>query len=297
MSPDLDPILPDSRLCAHCGYNLRGLPPEGKCPECGTPIARSLHGNLLSAADPAWLQRIYRGQTLIYVGCVGLILGFVFNFFWGMAPSPLDVLRPAWSPVVHILLWVTPGAASLLVLLGAFATTTLDPRLSLTEQPIALRRFVRWSIVALVALEASDYVAPTVVKQLGADADVAALLSGTVFELAPGLPFLSGLVGICYYLAGLAMRIPDSKLASRTKTRVFRFLVCVGIVIAVVLVGIFTPFTPGSAPTAFDQILQILASLIIYVAMWYIFLLMILMSAYRKAFRKCLLEARKHAAA
>lgn len=29
-------------ICVRCGYNLIGLPIRGKCPECGTPIRRSL---------------------------------------------------------------------------------------------------------------------------------------------------------------------------------------------------------------------------------------------------------------
>lgn len=29
-------------VCSACGYNLRGLLPDGKCPECGTPIAESV---------------------------------------------------------------------------------------------------------------------------------------------------------------------------------------------------------------------------------------------------------------
>jgi hypothetical protein len=34
-------------LCAGCGYNLRGLRPEGDCPECGAPAgyeAQTWHG-------------------------------------------------------------------------------------------------------------------------------------------------------------------------------------------------------------------------------------------------------------
>ncbi len=35
--------------CVHCGYDLRGLPANGRCPECGTAIARSIRGDLLSS--------------------------------------------------------------------------------------------------------------------------------------------------------------------------------------------------------------------------------------------------------
>ncbi|MHC4415206.1 MAG: hypothetical protein ACYS0G_07980 [Planctomycetota bacterium] len=31
-------------ICSRCGYDLRGLSAAGTCPECGTPVERSLHG-------------------------------------------------------------------------------------------------------------------------------------------------------------------------------------------------------------------------------------------------------------
>lgn len=35
-------MLLSDHLCVRCGYSLIGLPVHGKCPECGTPIRRSL---------------------------------------------------------------------------------------------------------------------------------------------------------------------------------------------------------------------------------------------------------------
>ena len=296
-SSDVDEVpSSDDIPCIHCGYNLRGLPGGGRCPECGTAMARSLRGDLLSAADPHWLQRVSRGQALVYAGCVALVTHlFLYNVSsGGVSLGSWIVVKAlrASSVVDTVLEAFLSAAVALLLLLGAFRTTTLDPRLSLTEQPIALRRFVRLSIVALVALAGCSYLAPTVVTQLGVDAE-AATLCGTVFAGASLLAFLSGLVGICYYLADLAMRIPDAKLATRTKSKVVRFVVCVGIL----YISLVTKYA-GTALAANPLLSLVLIPILILalVSLVYIFSLMNLMSTYRKAFRKSLLEARKHPA-
>ena len=306
-STDVDEVPSSGDIpCVHCGYNLRGLPEGGRCPECGTPIAQSSHGNLLSAADPAWVQRIYRGQALVCAGCVVLVTYWFLFSVTGSRGSLIVVHALGASSAVEAgSEAVLSAAAVLLLLLGAFTATALDPRLSLTEQPIALRRFVRWSIVALVALTGHSYLVPVVVKQLGVNAEVAAL-SSTVLLCASGLVFLSALVGICYYLAGLAMRIPDAKLATRTRSKVVRFVVCVGTLLLIVVWAVLTHGSGASAGASVtlagqrivvSPMVIVLILVLTLVALGYIVSLMILMSTYRKAFRKCLLEARKHAAA
>jgi len=190
-----------------------------------------------------------------------------------------------------------------LLLLGAFATTTLDPRLSLSEQPIVLRRFVRWSIAVLMVLVGCTYFAPQVLRELGAGAELASL-GGTVFLCTSGFAFLSWLVGICYYLARLAMRIPDVRLAKRVRSRVVRFVVCGGTVVAFWLVHAQGGWAMSSSKAGMDLywlkavmgLVWTVAAILALAFVGYGVSLMNLMSAYRKAFRKCLLEARAHAA-
>jgi hypothetical protein len=46
----LDQNLP----CLRCGYNLRTLSTDARCPECSAPVASSLNPTLLRYEDPSW---------------------------------------------------------------------------------------------------------------------------------------------------------------------------------------------------------------------------------------------------
>lgn len=48
--------------CVRCRYNLRSLPAEGRCPECGTAVADS---RPLWCEPPWWLRRLSRGTLLL----------------------------------------------------------------------------------------------------------------------------------------------------------------------------------------------------------------------------------------
>ncbi|MCH8880727.1 MAG: serine/threonine protein kinase, partial [Planctomycetes bacterium] len=133
---------PEHLLCIHCGYNLRGLATDGLCPECGTPIHRSIHGDLLSGADPAWLTRVSRGVTLIYAAVVTCLASIVLLIL-----LILGVRGPAVYTVEAVGAFLTLLGA-ILLLLGILGLTTPDPRLTLTEQPVAFRRIVRGGAIA-----------------------------------------------------------------------------------------------------------------------------------------------------
>lgn len=77
MSDAVPFALPTDRLrvaageCLSCGYNLHGLLPTDRCPECGRLVSRSLVGDALQAQDSRWLGLISAGMSLAILASVG----------------------------------------------------------------------------------------------------------------------------------------------------------------------------------------------------------------------------------
>lgn len=85
-----DPTLFSDIPCAFCGYDLRGLPPAGQCPECGGSIADSLAQVVVERArigdglqpsiDPRWRQTLLYAvgaallAALIPISCITIAL-------------------------------------------------------------------------------------------------------------------------------------------------------------------------------------------------------------------------------
>ncbi len=60
--------------CVACGYNLRALATDGRCPECGEPIPHSLRGDRLRFSDYRWLGRLARGARLGFWAVLVMLL-------------------------------------------------------------------------------------------------------------------------------------------------------------------------------------------------------------------------------
>lgn len=71
-------------LCLRCGYDLRGLPGDGACPECGLAVGRSWQGQReLHRGRPGWVGRLRAGVWLLLAVQLGL-LGVMFAGLWAV---------------------------------------------------------------------------------------------------------------------------------------------------------------------------------------------------------------------
>lgn len=146
--------------CASCGYNLRGLAGDGRCPECGASVARSLeiHLNPIAPAQIFWARTVLAGLILwllLTPACLCIALFVDSRFLWFQL---VNVNFPGPK------LWAVPMAQSqvgnasspfgfvgtvlpLLVLMACFMITTPRTHRGGPERLFSLRRWTRWTAV------------------------------------------------------------------------------------------------------------------------------------------------------
>lgn len=185
--------------CCHCGYNLKTLRRDGKCPECGIDVQLSLRGDLLQYSDPAWLEDLTRGLRLMVL-VVKAFLGSMLAFL--ILTGVLSFTR--FDPRHHWLLsGVTMSALALLAIgwaVGLLWFTRPEPNYLGMRSLSFVQRFIRASAVATVA------------------ACVVASYSTTqpvplpwLTSLAVGAIASSCGLAVLIYIRRLAQRIPDDR--------------------------------------------------------------------------------------
>lgn len=234
-------VVTDNRRCVTCSYDLRGLLSSGSCPECGTPIAKSLRDNLLINSSPEYLAKIHRGVFFVQAAIIGMIL-VVFLGILGMIV--VGVLAGmgggrgggvSWfgvygvQVVSSLLSLVYAGVA----LYGWWLFSEADPRASATDRGETPRRIVRIAVI----VEAALTVAMQAVSMISLAGIGVAAGGGTAGTGAAGvgvgvsaMVIVSALLTLAYYVAlavryfasmlyvrWLSARIPNEKAMARAK--------------------------------------------------------------------------------
>lgn len=205
----------DQAVCVTCGYDLGGHDPDGRCPECGTPTARSLRGQHLRDADVDWLRSLHRGQWLLAWG-VTLIAGSIvtflgFLFLTGILAAASVSNGPGGSLVMWagLVMGYIVVAGMLIAMVGTFMVTCQDPRDVGRERLLSPRNRARGGFVGMLAsvliIEAIGYA-----------------LTGTgrtamtwVSIVLVSMLFLIAITAILDLLAGLAIRATAHELATQ----------------------------------------------------------------------------------
>lgn len=126
--------LPAAPTCIGCGYDLRAQPADGKCPECGTDVDRSMHGFWLRYSDQQWVGTVRRGLNWVWAGMgilVGVVLLALFScaglLFMPEAIAAGGVLRAViYLNTLAVVLGLPLAGGGLLA--GLLLFTTPEPR-------------------------------------------------------------------------------------------------------------------------------------------------------------------------
>jgi hypothetical protein len=246
--------------CRRCGYNLRGLNVDGRCPECTTPVGRSVHGDVLQFCDPEWVDRLAGGMRLyVFVIMFGILFGLVAGL--GVAISMVTTGgMPA--PVVFGLIMFS-GIFVAIQLLVYWKITAPDPGRDETAHPITARAVARFALI--VASVLGFVVGLVDANKLGVAiiSSSSPVVVGVRWALAvPAVVVgLIGMGALFVYAISLARRFPDDVLAARTRIVMWGFLVTAGLMQSTELMA--DALIPGSAnPTQTEAIFGVIIAVL-----------------------------------
>ncbi len=208
--------------CRTCGYNVEGLLIDGRCPECGFPIQRTLAADVLANSSPEYLAALHTGAVAVLTSIILMIVIGVTAFIVTIAITmPTGDVPPHWLTIVSAMLQLP---ISLLLVWGWWRLSTPDPAYTGRDDGSTARRVVRVMLViagaaAVCRAAVSLFPQTNVFVLTGAGIGVVAFIAFAVRYFAEML-----------YLQWLTPRIPD-----QTAYKQARLLIWLGPVLFVVL--------------------------------------------------------------
>jgi hypothetical protein len=91
--------------CRNCRFNLRGLSPQGNCPECGLAIAQTIRRDAMALAPREYIMKLRRGAALVAFTPIGWMAAFAMTHVdWIVFDSDIFDARNAFQLMSFALL-------------------------------------------------------------------------------------------------------------------------------------------------------------------------------------------------
>lgn len=267
-------------LCVSCAYNLRGLREEGKCPECGIPIERSLWGDLLRYADSRWLRRLRFGLLLMQISAVTVYVSMVISMVTRMLWDTLNA-SPSIDFLNKLAMWFSISAV-IVGLCASWMFATRDPRQAKRKMSLdnpGLTRFLVALAPSSLALVMFILFGPVLIPAWLRQASIPILYATCIAScLALWISMTSG-------LATMGDRIPDYPLALRARRLRDHIGLIGGVAAAASIVQLsWTAYGNPNMSTGLYQLLSAVHSISLITSFVWLFLRYILLiSATRRA--------------
>jgi heme/copper-type cytochrome/quinol oxidase subunit 2 len=242
-------VVPMDVPCRKCGYNLRGLSVEGRCPECGVLVGLSTYGDLLCYSDPVWLAKLRSGVSLILWGVLVMVVTVVLVVVVAIVLGARAAARaggtapPATGPggMQAVLISLAPLAGYALMVAGSWLLTEPDPSGLGEDQYGTARKLIR----VMLGIGVLNYLISAGMTM--GPVPLSAYLGLHSLNFLCQVAGMVGTLAQLQYLKKLAARIPDDALAGRAQTIMWGYGVSYGIVMACGFISILI-LRPGMAP-------------------------------------------------
>lgn len=238
----VDGRIAEDKLCIDCGYNLRGLKPEGRCPECGGAVGASLRGHELQAASLPWLRSIRRGFVLIRHAILWCLLAIVAG---RLTEAAVATLAPDSPLALQIVEWAFSALLLVPILLvgyGFICATRAEPHIARRGEGRSPRRLARALTVSTLGLCGAFWLAKELMPK-SSWLDYVVMYAPLVLTI---LAALAAAAFVQHVIALLERTAEDKTLKGARETRKY-VLAAVVFATAVALIDVVVPLLgPGS---------------------------------------------------
>lgn len=215
-------------ICRKCGYNLRGLQRDSRCPECASPIAVSLRGDLLCFSEPGYVRRLARGNLWILRGLTLAVLCWLLLIVGVLviSLSGSGWLPPSVPGMAVFGLGTLGGLAGALVFLwGVWCLTVAEPGVYDTSRRDTARRLVRVYMLVTILGLALSFVLDEIVPPMRV------MAAFEIFSLSFSVLGVVATAAYFLYVRGVAQRIPQERLGRRAGSLAKSLAVVLGVLV------------------------------------------------------------------